>query len=136
MAFRDLRVYLGALEERGWLKHVAKEVDKGWEISSIARCMFQGVEEDQRYGLYFDRVMGFDVPVVTGVLGASRQIYAFALGTTPDNIYEKWADSLAHPIPPVVVETGPVKEVIKRGDEVDLFQLPAPIWTPGRDDFT
>lgn len=56
--------------------------------------------------------------MVTGVVGASRQVYAIALETELnfEEIFRRWS-----------------KEVILRGDEVDLFQLPVPIWTVPHD---
>ncbi|MBI4320829.1 MAG: UbiD family decarboxylase [Chloroflexi bacterium] len=133
MGYRDLREYMAVLEERGKLKRVTKEVDRDWEIASIARCVFQGVEESKRYALLFENIKGFEGSLATGVLGASREVYALALGTTTDKIYEKWADSAASQIPPIEVKTGPVKEVVLKGDDVDLLKIPVPVWTPGRD---
>ena len=37
MAYRDLRGYLAALEEKGKLKRISKEVDKDWEIAAVCR---------------------------------------------------------------------------------------------------
>ena len=37
-----------------------------------------------------------------------------------------YAEKQAHPVPPVVVDTGPVKEVIWTGAEADLTRLPIP----------
>src|SRR3990172_807310 len=45
MAYRDLRSYLAALEERGKLKRVRKEVDKDWEIYAV------GLETDTVEGI-------------------------------------------------------------------------------------
>jgi UbiD family decarboxylase len=132
MDYKDLRKFLALLEERGLLKHVKKEVDKDWELACIARWVCQSFEGDQSFGLIFDNVKGFRVPVVTQVFG-SREMYALALGTTPDNIYEKWISAYQNPIKPVEVREGPVKEVIKTGDEVNLDEIPVPISTPGKD---
>src|SRR3989304_7558250 len=133
MGYRDLRNYLEILEEKGKLKRIKKEVDKDWEISSIARCMFQGLPEEERYALLFENIKGFNIPLVTAAFGASREVYALALGTTPENIYQKWGEAHKKPIPPVKVSTGPVKEVIKKGNDANLYEMPVPIWTPSRD---
>lgn len=133
MAYRDLREYLQALEEKGKLRHVQAAVDKDRELACIIRWMYQSVPEKDRYGIMFDRIAGFHSPVVTGVFGANREVYALAIETTPEGIYEKWSAALVNPIPPKRVASGPVKEVIRKGDRVDLSSLPAPVWTPGRD---
>lgn len=134
MAYRDFRHYLKVLEQKGKLRRVKKEVDKDWELACIARWVFQSLPENERYGLQFENVKGFDVPVVLGALGASREVYALALETTADKIYEKWCQALSQPIPPRPVEEAPVKEVIKKGKEVNLLEVPVPVFTPGRDD--
>ncbi|MFQ5851243.1 MAG: UbiD family decarboxylase [Candidatus Binatia bacterium] len=134
MPYKDLRHYLNVLEQHGKLCRVRKEVDKDWELACIARWVFQSLLEHERYGLRFEKVKGFDVPVVLGVLGASREVYALALETTPDKIYEKWSHALSHLIPPFPVKEAPVKEVVKKGKDVNLFDIPVPVFTPGRDD--
>ena len=40
MAYRDLRAYLAALEKKGKLKRVRKEVEKDWEIAAVCRQLF------------------------------------------------------------------------------------------------
>jgi len=95
---------------------------------------------ERRYALLFENVAGFDTPVATNTLGASRELYATALGVASKNgqvdkeaIHAKWVQALAAPLQPVVVKTGPCKENIMRGDAVDLLKFPIPTWTPGGD---
>jgi UbiD family decarboxylase len=133
MAYRDLRHYLQALETRGKLHHVKKEVDPGWEVAAVLRRLFQRVPRDRRPAVMFERIKGHAMPLVAGVLGASPEIYALALETTVDRIADTWAQAQSHPIPPVTVATGPVKEKIFRGDQVDATRLPLCIWTRGQD---
>ena len=133
MAYRDLREYLQTLEAKGKLRRVAKEVDKDWELACITRWVLQAVPEESRYGLLFERIKGYDMPLAACVFGASRQVYAIAMETEPDQIYEKWIKVLKSSCHYAEVDTGPCKENILRGDEVDLFRFPVPIWTPGKD---
>ena len=37
MAYKDIREYLAALEVRGKLHHVKKEVDPNWEVAAVIR---------------------------------------------------------------------------------------------------
>src|SRR3990170_4628965 len=130
MAYRDLRSYLAALEEKGKLKRVRKEVDKDWEIAAVCRQLFYKIPPERRPALMFENVKGFKIPLVAGVLGASREIYAIGLETeSPDRIHEKWIQSLERPIPPRIVKGGPCKENILLGDNVDILKLPVPVWT-------
>lgn len=133
MPYRDMREFLSALEAKGKLRHIKKEVDHTWEVSCLARWMYQALPEAQRSGLFFDKVKGSAMPVMTAVLGASAETYAIALETTPDRINEKWMQALRNPVAPRQVSSGPSQDVVYTGDQADLRKLPIPIWTPGKD---
>jgi 2,5-furandicarboxylate decarboxylase 1 len=137
--FESLRDLLLHLERIGKLQRVTKSVDKDWEIACITRELMSQPPE-RRYALLFENIDGFDTPVATNTLGASRELYATALGVTSSNgqidkeaIHAKWVSALAAPLEPVVVETGPCKENVMRGDEIDLLKFPIPTWTPQHD---
>ena len=134
MAYRDLREYLKVLEKKGKLKRVKKEVDKDWEIAAVCRQLFYKFRDDQRPAVMFENVKGFTIPVVAGVLGASREIYALGLETdSVEGINRKWDHALGKLIPPRIVKDGPCKENICHGDKVDILKLPVPVWTVGED---
>jgi len=133
MAYKDLREYLAALETRGKLHHVKKEVDGDWEVAAVIRRVFQRLPPARRPAVMFERVKGFSIPVVAGILGASPEVYALALETTVDQIADKWAQAQSRPIPPVRVATGPVKDVILTGDRIDATTLPLCRWTRDQD---
>src|SRR5574341_926841 len=100
MAYRDLRDYLAALEKRGKLRRVKKEVDKDWEIAAVCRQLFYKISAERRPALLFENVKGFKIPLVAGALGASRQIYAIGLeADSVEEINRKWVDALEQPIP-------------------------------------
>ena len=71
MGYRDLRQYLNKLEESGKLHHVTCEVDKDWEIAAVTRGVFQDIPDPQRPALMFDRIKGYNLPLVVGILGGS-----------------------------------------------------------------
>ncbi|WP_017727552.1 UbiD family decarboxylase [Halalkalibacterium ligniniphilum] len=133
MAYKDLREYLETLKKHEKLKVIDKEVDKDWEISAVGRVAFQSINQKDRPALMFTNVKGYNTPVVFGILGGSREIYSLALGTTEDKIQEKWAEAQQRPIEPNIVQTGPVKENILKGDEIDVFKFPVPTWTREHD---
>jgi 4-hydroxy-3-polyprenylbenzoate decarboxylase len=132
MAYRDLREYLARLEEKGLLCHVTAEVDKDWELSAVCRHTFRSIPQEQRPALMFDKIKGSTIPLVIGILGGSREIYATALDTTIDGIWDVWQRGKT-PIPPRVVESGCCQEVVYMGEDADLEMFPAPIWTVGED---
>ena len=135
MPYKDLRDYLRVLEERGKLFRISREVDKDWEISAVSKLVFRKIPDERRPALLFEKVKGFSIPVVTGVLGASRQVYAIALETELnfEEIFRRWSRAQSEPIPPRLVSAAPCQEVVFEGEEVDLFKLPVPIWTVPHD---
>ena len=133
MPYQDLRDYLGVLERAGWLHRIDKEVDKDWEIAAVCRKAFQKIPTAVRPALLFERVRGFDVPVVAGVLGASPSVYAMALETTVEQVSAKWTDALRHPIEPVIVPAGVCQENVVTGGAANLHRFPVPVWTVGED---
>ncbi len=133
MAYKDLRDYLKTLEMRGRLHRVKKEVDPNWEVAAVIRRVFQRIPRERRPAVMFERIKGHDMPLVAGILGASPEVYALALETTVDQIADKWANAQSNPIPPVLVKTGPVKENILKGDQVDVRKLPLCMWTRDQD---
>jgi len=60
--YKDFRDYLSALEGKGKLKRITVEVDKDWELSTIARTVTT-MAAPQRYGLLFENVKGYKTPV-------------------------------------------------------------------------
>ena len=132
MPYKDLREYLKVLESKGLLCHVTAEVDKDWEISAVARQTFRSIPQERRPALMFDKIKGYDIPLVVGILGGSREIYATALETDQNGVFEKWARG-KNPIPPKLVDNGPCQEVVHLGADANLEMLPAPIWTVGQD---
>lgn len=137
--FESLRDLLGHLEQIGALQRVKQKVDKDWEIACITRLVMS-MPPEKRYALLFENVDGFETPVATNTLGASRALYAVALGVASRNgqidkeaIHTKWTQALANPLKPIVVPTGPCKENILKGKDVNLLKFPIPTWTPGQD---
>ena len=132
MPYQDLREYLQVLERKGLLCHVTAEVDKDWEISAVCRHTFRTIPQQRRPALMFDRIKGSDLPLVVGILGGSRRIYATALETDLDGVWEKWERS-KNPVPPRLVDSGPCQEVVHMGEQANIEMLPAAVWTVGQD---
>jgi UbiD family decarboxylase len=134
MAYKDLREYLSRLEASGKLHRISKPVDKDWEIAAVCRQLFYKIPAPRRSALMFERVKGYDIPIVAGILGASHEIYAIGLETdSVEGINRKWDQAQDKPIPPRIVKEGPCKENILLGDKVDITKIPIPVWTVGQD---
>jgi UbiD family decarboxylase len=133
MPYADLREFITKLDACGKLHRIKREVDKDWEIAAVSRIAFQSIPEPKRPALMFENVKGFDTPVVLGVNGASRSIYCLALECELAEVHQKWTDAELRPIPPVVVNKGPVQENVFKGERADVTRLPMPVWTVGQD---
>lgn len=137
MGFKDLRMYLAYLEKNGLLKRITKEMDRDWEIAAFCREVFTRYGKDNRPGLFFEKIKGFDMPIAAGVIGGSTKIYATALGIPSEklskNVGNRWADAIANRLPTRMVDSGPIKENSIVGDPLDLFAFPHPMWTVNED---
>lgn len=133
MAYRDLRDYLGILEQQGLLQRVQKPVDHTWEPACFAKWMFQARPEAERFGLVFDNVQGSDIRIATGAIGASAETYALALGVEAADINAAWERALLAPLPPRIVDDAPCHDIVLTGKDASLDRLPIPVWTPGKD---
>ncbi len=105
---------------------VKKEVDVKYEISAVVQKIGGGIIDHGKHqtpALLFERVRGYDIPVLTNVFPTRRNI-ALALQVHEDDIIKKYIDAENNPLEPRVISTGPVKEVIQKGEEVDLTCLP------------
>ncbi|WP_219416748.1 UbiD family decarboxylase [Pseudonocardia nigra] len=63
------------------------------------------------------------VPVLSNVFASRRRI-ARMLGCEPARLHATYQQRTATPLPPRVVDDGPVLEVVRRGDDVDLGTVP------------
>ena len=118
---KDFRSYLAELGGLGaaQLVRVGREVDPVHELSAVVKAL----EGRGTPAVYFERVKGSGLPVVSGLFGTRERI-ALALGRPWGECVEWFMGALGNPITPRVVEGGPVREVVQVGDEVDLDLLP------------
>ncbi len=128
-----MRDFLGALEKKGMLRRIPKPVDRMSEPAALAKWMFQALPEERRFGMYFEKVKGSTIPLVTAALGANTAAYATALDVPVEDINAAWVKAYRNPIPPKAVEKGRCQEVVIQGKDIRLSYLPIPVWTPGKD---
>jgi UbiD family decarboxylase len=120
---QDLRSFLDLIKRNraSDFQIVSKPVDARYEITAlVAKAEKEG---RRRPVLLFENVSGTKFPVLTN-LHASRSRLATAINAAPDRMLETYLRAMERPIPPRIVSTGPVKEVVRRGAEVDLLSLP------------
>src|SRR5438477_11912375 len=78
MAFTDLREFVARLEQRGRLRRVPVEVSRDLEITEIVDRVSKTPGEGN-VALLFERVAGFEMPVLVNAFGAADRM-AWALG--------------------------------------------------------
>ena len=121
---QSLRTYLGTLraESPEAFLQVDKTVSPKHGISAILEKVRR---EKKGAAVHFPSVEGSPVPVVGNVM-TNRDRVCLALGLAPESkdYGEIMRDRLDRILPPVQVQTGPVHEVKRTGDEVDLADLP------------
>ncbi len=122
----DFRALVALREQRGELLRITREVDPRHEMPALmALC------EAERRAVLFERVRGSRFPVLGGLLNHLPAL-GWACGSVPgepfgeDELVARLDHALAHRIAPVQVTTGPVKEVVQRGADIDLGALPVP----------
>jgi len=133
MAYQDLRQFIDVLEKEGELLRVPMEVDWKYEISGWIR---KSVDmRPKGPALLFENIKGYPPGMRLFSAGvASYPRFALALGlpkeTPPKETINFYRERIKRPIPPKMVRTGPVKENVLKGEEIDLFKFPVPWWTP------
>jgi 2,5-furandicarboxylate decarboxylase 1 len=112
------REFLERLRSAGQMIDLKQPVD----IRHIATLVDQSDK-----ALFFHNVIGYGMPVVSGII-RSRERAIMSMGCTEyGEIEHKLRHGIDHPIAPRYVEKAAHKEIIMRGDDVDLFKLPVPM---------
>jgi len=142
--YPDLREHVEALDRAGLLHTIDSPVNKDTEMHPLVRWQFRGgIPTHARKAFLFTNVTdskgaAYDIPVVVGALAATPAIYSIGMGVGLNEIGPKWEEALAHPVPPVIVNTAPCQEVVVEGEDLNkpghgLDALPIPVSTPGFD---
>jgi 2,5-furandicarboxylate decarboxylase 1 len=77
--------------------------------------------------LFFHKVIGYDMPVVSGLI-RTRERAMMAMGATEYlQIEDRLRKGINNPIPPEHVASSPAREIVMKGDDVDLYKLPIPM---------
>lgn len=112
----SLRSVMDRLNKAGELRHVTKEVDAR-HISALL------VKADKP--LVFERVRGFDFPVVGGLYWTRKRLAA-ALAWPEAELGLRFPQGIERMVDPVLVDKAPSQEVVRTGADADLTTLPIP----------
>jgi 2,5-furandicarboxylate decarboxylase 1 len=116
LSFRGM---IDDLRRAGQIEDIEKPVD----IRHIAALVDKADK-----ALIFHNVIDYDLPVVSGIATARERIGA-AFGCDYREVYNRIDAGLSNPIDPIEVNSGPARELVQTGDEVDLFDLPVPLFS-------
>ena len=126
---KDMRDFINQAEKEGMLHRIKAEVDWDLELSHIAKLN----EENQGPALLFENVKDYDSPVIASVCTTTRRLALIMdepRESTLVDLMRVWVEKNVDKIPPRWVDTGPCKENIMMGDDVDLFKFPVPKFYP------
>ena len=134
--YKDFREYLNALEQKGKLTRIKREINKDTQLHPLVRLEFRGLPEEERTAFLFENVVDsrghkYESPVAVAALAGSSQIYAIGMMCQHEEIAERIIQAELHPIEPKLVNDGPVQEEIHAGDNLlehgGLEEFPIPI---------
>src|SRR5512136_1737122 len=121
----DLRDFIKKCEEEGELKRIKAEVDWNLEMSHIAKLN----EERGGPALLFEKVKGYPSQVISSVCTTTSRL-ALIMGMTKHTslveLMREWVKRTASKKPPKWVASGPCKENVLKGDQINLLKFPVP----------
>ena len=131
VAYRDLREWIQEFDKMGELRY-AEGVDWNLELGAISDVSLH------KFGspaIIFQKIKGYEEGgrVLVNPSGSPRRA-GLLLGIpgteSKTQLAQEWRKKVRdlRLIPPKTVATGPIKENVFQGDEVDLFKLPVPFW--------
>ncbi|MGE0746564.1 MAG: UbiD family decarboxylase [Rhodospirillales bacterium] len=134
MVFGDLRGWIDALRREGEIRDVNATVDWDIELAVVTR---KAMSSGHGPALLFNSIKDYDRPdsrcrrfFTAGLSNYRRLAMMFGLDKDASvrDIIARSRDAMAGRVAPKVVSGGPVKEVVVKGDDVNLFDFPAPRW--------
>ncbi len=115
---KDMRSYMDQLEKAGEMKRVTEEVNV---LVDIGRRLFVSEET----ALLFENVKGYPAWKVLGQAPANMRHIGLAMAAAPKEIVSEFARRVDRGlIKCKIVDTGPVKDIIRKGNDVNLRKLP------------
>ena len=121
---KDMRDWIKQLENAGELARIKRPVDPLTEMGAL-------LHQSREKALLFEELTGYPGWTSLGNGPANLRHAALMFETTLENLIPTAAVRMKRRFAPEIVPTGPVKEVILKGDEVDLTKLPLHITGTG-----
>ena len=130
---QDMRDWLEMVDALGELR-VLDGVDWQENIGRITEMLHH---TDGAPAVLFDKIPGYPAGyrILVNAQGERRRL-ALSLGLPVDigvfELMDEWERRMdaVQPIPPQMVESGPITHNVLEGDAVDLWKFPTPLWHP------
>jgi 2,5-furandicarboxylate decarboxylase 1 len=115
----SLRTFLAELPDEEVLR-----ISEPMELDFLPTALILELEKRRRTPVVLiERPVGFDMPVVANLF-ASRDRIARMVGAPPGGFNDAWVRALADLVPPSIVGSGPVHEIVLQGSDLDAGTLP------------
>jgi len=131
MSTKDLKDWLELLKTKGHLVEVDEEVDWKFEMGCLIRRVFDIPGGGP--AVLFKNIKGYRDTVGRQFFAGSFSSYqriAMIMGLPSESSYKDlvfhYIRGTENPIPPVLVNNGQCKEVIRRDKDIDLLSFPVP----------
>lgn len=131
MEDKDLRSWISLLEQEGELIRITTEVDWDGELAVICRKSLDQLGPALLFENIKDYSNSWCTKIFANGFSNSRHMgLAFGMGKNARrrDMVVKFREAINNPIEPIIINTGPVKENIITGKDIDLFQMPVPKW--------
>lgn len=133
MPYESLEEFIQAGEAVGEVRHV-----EGAGLELDVGCLTELMAERNGPMLVFDKFAGYPegYRICANAVRAARR-FALAMELPVDvhplELLCLWREKRksSAPLPPVVVQDGPIFECVQKGDDVDIERFPAPHWHTG-----
>lgn len=115
---KDQRDWIRQLDEEGEFLRIRKEVDTQVSMGAL-------VHESMEKALLFENIKGHPGWKCLAQAPGNWRHFALSLGVRKEKMVEEYAQRIAPgPSPCTIVGSGPVKEVVWKGDDVDITKIP------------
>ena len=115
--FKDMRDYLQMLDDHGYL-------DRRHDRISLDEIPYQlELQEKNGNTVVFDNIEGFKYGLFNNVFGR-RDYLALAFGCEKEKVVDVFGERMEKRIKPVMVDKGPVQDVILKKGEFDIRDFP------------
>ena len=125
----NLRAAVDLLHRTGGLVRIRRPVDPVGEVTAVMGAL---EERGDWSAVLFESIKGYEDWRIAGSIFADRSNVAAMLGSDRERMVAELSDRLGHPVPTRMVDTAPVHEVVLRGDEASLDDIPL-VWHHERD---